>query len=84
MTAAVFAPSSTLGASGPREAPEPRVMAEAAALRKTWEQEGGGCRCGERVKDKLMIGGYEWRERVRVQVWGGKVDEYRAELISWK
>lgn len=35
-TAAVLAPSSTEGASGPMEAPLPRVMAEAAALRKTW------------------------------------------------
>lgn len=35
-TAAVLAPSSTLGASGPREAPLPSVMAEAVALRATW------------------------------------------------
>eukprot|EP00955_Chlamydomonas_euryale_P035867 350255-Chlamydomonas_euryale.AAC.23 len=35
ITAAVLAPSSTLGASGPREAPLPSVTALAAALRTT-------------------------------------------------
>jgi hypothetical protein len=34
-TAAVLAPNSTLGASGPSDAPLPSVMAEAAALRNT-------------------------------------------------
>ncbi len=40
-TAAVLAPSSTLGASGPSEAPLPSVMAEAAALRATWSRKRG-------------------------------------------
>ena len=38
---AVLAPISTLGASGPKLAPLPRVIAPASALRMTWGEGAG-------------------------------------------